>query len=193
MTDDETTGLEDGGEVGSVGGMKGIRCQAGEVEAGGERLAVGDCGAAGSLSGTLPLDQPSGTGFPHFVLPPGTLSQPDFSAGMRCSIILLCLLAGVVLSGCMSSEERAMKAKCQALVAEHSQTNAVISAFGSAPKYVYSRADGLEWQKRQPGAQFWSRVSQHPLTYVYPMYSGDLLVHFDDSGRAVAYYLNIQL
>jgi hypothetical protein len=86
-----------------------------------------------------------------------------------------------------------MKAKCEALVAEHALTNTVVSAFGSAPKFAYSRADGVEWQNRQPGVEFWNRVSEYPHTYSFPMHSGDVLVHFDDAGRAVAYFLNIQL
>jgi hypothetical protein len=136
----------------------------------------------------------AGTAFCLFVRChwPGT-TQAERSAGMRCTTILVYFLGLVVLAGCTSSEERAMKAKCEALIAHHSVTNAVVSAFGSAPKYVYSRADGLEWQKRQPGVEFWNRVSQYPRTYSFPMHSGDALVHFDEAGRAVAYYLNIQL
>jgi hypothetical protein len=86
-----------------------------------------------------------------------------------------------------------MRARCEALVAQHAATNVVMQAFQSRPKYVFSRADGLDWQKRQPGVEFWNRVSHYPRTYSFPMYSGDVLVHFDDSGRAVAYYLNVQL
>jgi hypothetical protein len=97
------------------------------------------------------------------------------------------------LPACRSSEEQAIKAKCEALVAQHAATNTVIEAFGSSPKYVYTRSEGLEWAKRQPGVEFWNRVSQYARTYVFPMHSGDALVHFDESGRAAAYYLNIQL
>ena len=128
-----------------------------------------------------------------FQRPWSRATHRERSASMRCSIILVCFWGLVLLPGCMSSEERAMRAKCEALVAQHSATNAVVSAFGSAPKYVYSRADGLEWQKRRPGVEFWNKVSQYPRTYSFPIHSGEVLVHFDDSGRAVAYYLNIQL
>jgi hypothetical protein len=86
-----------------------------------------------------------------------------------------------------------MKAQCEAFVAQHMVTNEVISTFGSAPRYVYSGTDGVEWQTRQPGVEFWKRVARYPRTYSFPMHSGDVLVHFDDSGRAVDYYLNIQL
>ena len=85
-----------------------------------------------------------------------------------------------------------MEVKCKLLVSQHATTNAVVEAFGGAPKHSYPRAEALEWLKRQPGS-YWERMSQYPQTYAYPMYSGDVLIFFDDSDRAVGYYLNIQL
>ena len=85
-----------------------------------------------------------------------------------------------------------MKTKCELLVKQRATTNAVIQAFGAFPKYTYTRSQALEYLQRHH-EEFWKRMSDYPLTYSFPMYSGDVLVYFDDSGTAVGYYLNIQL
>ncbi len=99
----------------------------------------------------------------------------------------------MILSGCgLTAEEQAMKAKCESLVKDQATTNAVVAAFGAAPQHTFTRSQALEhYQKQQ--TEYWSKMSQYPLTYLFPMYSGGVLVYFDESGRAVGYYLNIQL
>ena len=99
----------------------------------------------------------------------------------------------MIFAGCgLTAEEQAMKTKCESLVRQRTTTNAVVQSFGAGPKFTYTRSQALEYLQRQ-GGEFWQRMSQYPLTYVFPMYSGDVLVYFDGSGTAVAYYLNIQL
>jgi hypothetical protein len=112
---------------------------------------------------------------------------------MRRSIHPLVLSMFVILAGCgPRAEESAMKTKCESLMKQRATTNTVIETFGATPKYTYSRSQAVKYFQRQ-GGEFWQRLSQYPLTYSFPIHSGDVLVYFDDSGTAIAYYLNIQL
>jgi outer membrane biogenesis lipoprotein LolB len=112
---------------------------------------------------------------------------------MRHAIHLLALLILLLLLGCgLTTEEQAMKTKCESLVKKGATTNEVVQLFGAPPKFTYTRSQALDYLQRQ-GGEFWQRMSQYPLTYSFPMYSGDVLVYFDETGTAVAYHLNVQL
>src|SRR5688572_22124000 len=104
---------------------------------------------------------------------------------MRYGVHLLVASVLMILSGCgLTAEEQATKTKCESLVNQRATTNAVIEAFGAPPKYTFTRSQALEHYQKQQIA-YWKKMSQYPLSYSFPMYSGNVVLCFDDSGRAV--------
>jgi hypothetical protein len=105
----------------------------------------------------------------------------------------------LVLTGCGPSPEvRAVESKAQTLVAKRATTNEVAVAFERAAIHIYTRAEAAQSLARTSPAdrsvhKFWETLSQYSHTHSFPIPGGEILIFFDDSGRAVGYYSNIQL
>ena len=105
----------------------------------------------------------------------------------------------LLMTGCGPPPEvRAVETKAQALVSRGATTNEVASAFERSPIHIYTRAEAAQSLGRTSPSdssvhKFWQRLSQHPHTLSFPISGGEILIFFDDSGRAVGYCSNIQL
>jgi hypothetical protein len=115
--------------------------------------------------------------------------------------VLLTVLFGLALvaTGCGPPPGvRAVESKAQALVAKTATTNEVAMAFQRNPIHIYTRDEAAQFLKRtnphdSSVHKLWERLSKHPNTHSFPMPGGEILIFFDDSGRAVGYFSNIQL
>ena len=88
----------------------------------------------------------------------------------------------------------AVEERAQALVAKRATMDEVAAVFGSAPAHIYTRAEVRRYrdQARPGGHKFWDRMLKYSETYTFPLPSGDILIFFDDSGRAAGFHSNIQ-
>lgn len=105
----------------------------------------------------------------------------------------------LLATGCGPSPKvRAAESKAKALIAKMATSNEVASAFERAPICTYTRAEAAQSLDRtspddRTVRKFWDRLSQHPHTHSFPLPGGEILIFFDDAGRAVGFYSNIQL
>ena len=105
----------------------------------------------------------------------------------------------LLTTGCGPSPDvRAVESMAQALVAKKAATNEVAAAFERTPFQIFTGAEAVQQLARTSPQdtsvhKFWERLSKHPYTHSFPLPGGEILIFFDDSGRAVGYYSNIQL
>jgi uncharacterized iron-regulated protein len=109
----------------------------------------------------------------------------------------VCIGFLAAVAGCgPASDVRAVESKAQALVATSATTNEVSAAFKRAPIHIYTRAEVRQYRDRTSPAdsvrKIWDRMLQYPETHTFPLPGGDIQIFFDDSGRAVGFYSNIQ-
>ena len=112
---------------------------------------------------------------------------------------MVCLGWLLLMTGCGPSlEVRAVESKGQGLVAKGATTNEVAAAFGRSPIHIYTRHEAAWYLDRTSPSdrsvrKFWEKLSQYSFTHAFPMPGGEILIFFDESGRAVGCFSNIQL